>query len=165
MQKMQQAGRICQQAKTEQGNISLKLIGFLGLSPIVLLMFITVVMYWPMSTTPASAPRDVEPSKVEKKVYGIVKGDTGQYVEISQVEDTGEVYCIDIELLAEPEVNTTVVRWTKIVCQECAVIFEKYGVNRDISVRASHSGTLHGTTSYSQDTGEFTYQKAQDPGT
>ena len=161
MQKMQQVGRICRQAKREQGNISLKLIGFLGLSPMVVLMFITVVMYWPASTTPASTPRDVEPSKVKKKVYGIVKGDIGQYVEISQVEDTGEVYCIDIELLAEPESNTTAVKWTKIVCQECAVIFEKYGVNRDISVRASYSGTLYVTTCYGQDTGEFQYQKAQ----
>ncbi len=161
MQKMQQAGRICRQAKGERGTISLKLIGFLGLSPLVLLMFITVVMYWPMSTPSTSAPRDVEPSKVEKKVYGIVDRETGRSLEISQVEDNGEVYCIDIELLAEPETNTTVVKWTKIVCEECAVIFEKYGVNRDISVRASYSGTLHGTTCYSQDTGEFQYQKAQ----
>ena len=161
MQKMQQADRICRQAKRERGTISLKLIGFLGLSPLVLLMFITVVMYWPMSTTPASAPRDVEPSKVEKKVYGIVKGDLSECIEISQVEDNGEVYLIDVELLAEPESNTTVVMWTKIVCEECSVIFEKYGVNRDISVQASHSGTLHGTTCYSQDTGKFTYQKAQ----
>jgi hypothetical protein len=124
-------------------------------------MFITVVMYWPMSTTPASAPRDVEPSKVERKVYGIVKGDIGNSIEISHVEDNGEVYLIDVELLAEPESNTTVVMLTKVVCEECAVLFEKYGVNRDISVRASYSGTLHGTTSYSQDTGEFQYQKAE----
>ena len=158
---MQQVGRICQQAKRERGTISLKLIGFLGLSPLVLLMFITVVMYWPMSTTPASAPRDVEPSKVERKVYGIVKGDIGNSIEISHVEDNGEVYLIDVELLAEPESNTTVVMLTKVVCEGCSVLFEKYGVNRDISVRASYSGTLHGTTSYSQDTGEFEYQKAE----
>jgi len=124
-------------------------------------MFITVVMYWPMSTTPASAPRDVEPSKVERKVYGIVKGDIGNSIEISHVEDNGEVYLIDVELLAEPESNTTVVMLTKVVCEGCSVLFEKYGVNRDISVRASYSGTLHGTTSYSQDTGEFEYQKAE----
>ena len=161
MEKMQQVGRICRQAKRERGTISLKLIGFLGLSPLVVLMFITVVMYWPMSTPSASAPRDVEPSKVEKKVYRIAKGDIGECIEISHVEDNGEVYLIDVELLSEPESNTTVVKWTKIVCEECAVIFEKYGVNRDISVRASYSGTLHGTTSYSQDTGEFQYQKAE----
>ena len=163
---MQRPGRICQQGKTEQGNISLKLIGFLGLSPIAVLMFFIAVMYWPASTapaatSPASGAHQVIPSKVEKKVLGIVEGDLSKCIEISHVEDNGEVYRIDIELLSEPKSNTTVVKLTRIACEECVAIFEKYGVNKDISVRASHSETSYGATCYSQDSGTFVYEKAQ----
>ena len=141
---MQQPVKTYRQRKKEQGKISLWLIGFLGLSPILVLLLVFVVMYWPTSTTPSSTTSASISTQVEK-----------------EMEDDGNVYRIDIELLSEPESNKSVVKWTKTVCEECYAIFEKHGVKRDISVRASYSGTVYGYTDYSQETGKFEFTQAE----
>lgn len=172
---MQQPGEDYQQAEPEQKRISLWLIGSLGAISILVFLAIAALVVFPLplpSSTSDNATRGEEevpsetsasiPSEVEEEVRGIVEGDVSEAIEISNIEDDGHIYRIDIELLSEPESYDPVQRWTKIVCQRCSGIFKNHGIDRDISVWAKHSENVYGRTYCSQGTDEVEFTKAED---
>lgn len=158
-----------QPPEPQQKRISLWLVGFLASISVLIFLAIAVLLVVPLPT-PASAPSGENaattggsiPEEVENKVYGIVKGDMSEAIKISSVEDDGNIYSIDIELLSEPESYDPVRRWTKIVCQQCSGIFKEHDIDRDISVWAKHEENVYGRTYYGRQTDEFEFTKAED---
>ena len=161
-----------QPAEPQQKRISLWLIGFLGSISVLIFLGIAVLLVVPLPT-PASAPSEENgedaaatggliPGEVEEVVYNIVEGDIAEAIEISSIQDDGNIYSIDIELLSEPESYDPVRRWTKLMCQQCSGIFKEHDIDRDISVWAKREENVYGRTHYSQDTDEFEFTKAED---
>jgi len=156
---MNQLVKKCGQSKPEQGKISLWLIAFLGLSPIVVFILVAVVMYWPQSSSSSSS----SPKDIKQEIIDISKGGIGNYVEISNVTVTedGKTYSIEIKLLSEEADDEQAEKWTKTVCEQCSAILENHEREKDISVQAIHGETILGTTLYSK--GKYKYKKFEPP--
>ena len=158
-----------QPAEPEKKRIGLGLIVSLGAISILIFLAIAVLMVVPLPT-PSSAPSEQDasttegslPSNVEQQVKDIFQGDIAQAVKLSDTADDGEISRVDIELLSQPESLAPVKKWTKLVCQRCAAIFEENSIDRDISVWAQYEKAICGRTYYRQDTGEYEFTKAED---
>lgn len=90
---------------------------------------------------------------IEQQVFAISEG--SEDYSISEVEDDGFTYRINIELLFEPESYAEVEGCTASACVNCREIFSQAGIKRDISVWArrtlpNNKVALYGRTYYSQ---------------
>ena len=148
----------------ERKKISLWLIALLGLTPIVIGIFIVVVMAWPSSQSvknPSTA--DNITNEADAEVYALLEGFLSEVVEISAIEDNGKIYRIDLKMLVETEDYEQIQTWTDAVCQESHAILESHDTKRDVGVwigRTNDDGsvTIYGRTYYSLDKDEFEFK-------
>lgn len=161
-----------QPVETQKKRISLWLIGSLAAAAALIFLAIAALLVGPLPT-PSSGPSEENgedaaatgssiPREVEEAIYSIVEGDIAEAIEISSIQDDGNVYSIDVQLLSEPESYDPIRTWTRIVCQRCSGIFNEHNIDRDISVWAKHEQNVYGRTYYSQETGECEFASAED---
>ena len=104
-------------------------------------------------------------SDIEQQVFAISEG--SEDYSISEVEDDGHIYRINIELLFEPKSYAEVEGCTASACVNCQDIFSQAGIKRDISVWArrtlpNNKVALYGRTYYSQTTGKYEFKNIKE---
>jgi len=147
----------------EQKKISLWFIIPLGLMPVLLIIFVFVVMYWPNSSTTTSASDDTTAS-IEQEIRGLFEEALGTFVTLSKIKDDGSVYNIEIELVNEPQSFDEAKTFSMGVCERCQEILEKHTFTRDIAVLVKYSGKIQGRTYYSQEKGEYGFKNIKELG-
>ena len=152
--------------ETEHGIISMWLILFLGLTPILLFMLIISVMYWPASSPPSEvSAQETEASEssisadLEKDLKAITKGGMSNYVKITRIAEKKTAFDIEIELLSDKPDNEQAKKWSKVVCEKSVEVLKAHEIkNKDIRVTIRKDKTILGQTVYSQKTGKFQYK-------
>jgi len=102
---------------------------------------------------------------IKQQIFAISEG--SEDYSVSEVEDDGFTYRINIELLFEPESYAEVKGCTASACFHCREIFSQAGIKRDISVWARRTlpddkVALYGRTYYSQSSGQYDFKNIQE---